>query len=138
MTENQVEIKKERRRETQKGWTCTQHEVTGADKDFRLLGCHRVKWYVRTFRRSYMTPSSVSSIILDIQKRPNFLDVVSSRKFFLICHFYTTRWFRKKGWTGRNDNLIYIQIAIIIIIIIVIIIIIIMYFGFVIGSMKWY
>ena len=38
MTENQVEIKKERRRETQKGWTCTQHEVTCADKDFRLLG----------------------------------------------------------------------------------------------------
>jgi hypothetical protein len=38
MTESQVEIKRERRRETEKVWTCTQHEVTGADKDFRLLG----------------------------------------------------------------------------------------------------
>jgi hypothetical protein len=38
MTEIQVEIKRERRRETQTGRTCTQHKVTGADKDFRLLG----------------------------------------------------------------------------------------------------
>jgi len=39
MTEkNQVEIKTERGRETQKGWTCIQHQVTGGDKDFSLLG----------------------------------------------------------------------------------------------------
>ena len=43
MIESQLEIKRERRRETQKGWTCTQHEVTGADKDFRLLGCVTVQ-----------------------------------------------------------------------------------------------
>lgn len=66
MTENQVEIKRGSRRETQKGWTGTQYEVTGADKDFRFLGCHRVEWYVQTFRRSFVLPSSVSSIILDI------------------------------------------------------------------------
>jgi hypothetical protein len=38
MTENQVEIKRGRKRKPQKGLTCTQHEMTGADEDFLLLG----------------------------------------------------------------------------------------------------